>query len=248
MALRIRKNKAVIPHACPIDVGVKLLSGAWAPHVIWYLSQQPRRFGGFLKRHPQISARVLSARLREASQVRGVIRKTPLPTSPPSAEYALTNLGHSFSPALTALVGVAISIHGPPARGELTGRRARKRGGYWGLAANIRREQREDLACEGDAALCGFDGRIAGHGGNLDGGSGLGGLAASDGVDARLIASAVAAGAFGDVEAGALGGARGLIAQLRIADAGKLHGLKELDGTLIRNELVMGERPSGGRD
>lgn len=109
MALRVRKNKAIIPPACPIDEGVKLLSGAWAPHVIWYLSQQPRRFSELRKDIPAISARVLSARLREL-QERRVITRTPLSTSPPSAEYALTDLGRELLPALTALVGVALKL------------------------------------------------------------------------------------------------------------------------------------------
>jgi len=112
MSLRVRKNKAAIPPACPIDEGVKLLSGAWAPHVIWYLSQQPRRFSELRKDIPAISARVLSARLREL-QGRGIITRTLLPTSPPSAEYALTALGRELLPALTALVGVALRF--PPA-------------------------------------------------------------------------------------------------------------------------------------
>ncbi|WP_224360253.1 winged helix-turn-helix transcriptional regulator [Hyalangium versicolor] len=109
MALRVRKNKAVIPPACPIDEGVKLLGGAWAPHVIWYLSQQPRRFSELRKDIPRISARVLSARLRDL-QDRGVITRTPLLTSPPSAEYSLTELGRELLPALTALVGVALKM------------------------------------------------------------------------------------------------------------------------------------------
>lgn len=109
MALRVRKNKAVIPFACPIDVGVKLLAGAWAPHIIWYLSQQPRRFSELRKDIPAISARILSARLREL-QGRGVITKRELATSPPSAEYALTSLGRELLPALTALVGVALKM------------------------------------------------------------------------------------------------------------------------------------------
>lgn len=109
MALRVRKNKAVIPPACPIDEGVRLLGGAWAPHVIWYLSQQPRRFSELRRDIPGISARVLSARLREL-QDRGVITRTPLSTSPPSAEYALTELGRELLPALTALVGVALKL------------------------------------------------------------------------------------------------------------------------------------------
>jgi DNA-binding HxlR family transcriptional regulator len=113
MALRVRKNKASIPQACPIDVGVKLLGGAWAPHVIWYLSEQPRRFGELRRDIPAISARVLSARLREL-QERGVITRTALSTSPPSSEYALTALGRQLLPALTALVDVALKL--PPKR------------------------------------------------------------------------------------------------------------------------------------
>jgi len=117
MALRVRKNKAIIPSACPIDEGVKLLGGAWAPHVIWYLSQQPRRFSELRKDIPAISARVLSARLREL-QERGVITRKPLTTSPPSAEYLLTALGRELLPALTALVGVALKMQPATTQGK----------------------------------------------------------------------------------------------------------------------------------
>jgi DNA-binding HxlR family transcriptional regulator len=109
MALRMRKNKAIIPPACPIDEGVKLLAGAWAPHVIWYLSQQPRRFSELRRDIPAISARVLSARLRELEE-RGIVVRTALRSSPPSAEYSLTSLGRELLPALTALVGVALKL------------------------------------------------------------------------------------------------------------------------------------------
>lgn len=119
MALRVRKNKAVIPPACPIDVGVKLLAGAWAPHVIWYLSRQPRRFSELRKDIPAISARVLSARLRDLEK-RGVIVRLPLATSPPTTEYALTALGCELLPALTALVDVALKMESAPPRKSRT--------------------------------------------------------------------------------------------------------------------------------
>lgn len=88
---------------------MRLLSGAWAPQVIWFLSAQPRRFGELRKDIPGISARVLSARLREL-QVKGVVKRTPLETSPPSAEYALTEIGKTLVPAITALVDAAIKL------------------------------------------------------------------------------------------------------------------------------------------
>jgi DNA-binding HxlR family transcriptional regulator len=82
-----------------------LLRGRWAPNVIWYLSAQPRRFGELRVDIPRISARVLSARLRELES-RGVITRSVVPTSPPSVEYALTDLGRELVPAITAIVEV----------------------------------------------------------------------------------------------------------------------------------------------
>ena len=52
-----------------------LLSGAWTPNVIWYLSGGPRRFGELRADIPRISAKVLSARLRELEE-KGVIDAT----------------------------------------------------------------------------------------------------------------------------------------------------------------------------
>ncbi len=106
MALRIRHNKAVLPvPACPLSECMKLLRGAWAPNVIWYLSSQPRRFGELRIDIPRISARVLSARLRELED-KGVISRCVVPTSPPSVEYELTELGRELIPAIKAIVEV----------------------------------------------------------------------------------------------------------------------------------------------
>lgn len=115
MALRVRKNKVVIPPMCPLDEGMALLGGAWAPQVIWCLSAQPRRFGELRKDIPQVSARTLSARLREL-QEKGVITRTPLETSPPTSEYALTEIGKTLVPAIAAVVRAAIRLRGDQPR------------------------------------------------------------------------------------------------------------------------------------
>ena len=78
--------------------------------MIVYLSGQPRRFGELRKDLPGISARLLSARLREL-QARGVVSRTALATSQPSAEYALTELGREFLPAIQAIVRAALKLH-----------------------------------------------------------------------------------------------------------------------------------------
>jgi DNA-binding HxlR family transcriptional regulator len=104
MAVRIRKNRAPPPD-CPLTECMRLLRGAWAPNVIWYLSTQPRRFGELRLDIPRVSARVLSARLRELAR-NGVISRRVVPTSPPSVEYELTELGRELVPAIAAIVEV----------------------------------------------------------------------------------------------------------------------------------------------
>jgi len=82
-----------------------VLGGAWTPYVIWYLSGGARRFGELRSDIPRISARVLSARLRKL-EANGVITRAVLATSPPSVEYALTELGQKLIPAINAIVEV----------------------------------------------------------------------------------------------------------------------------------------------
>ncbi len=60
-----------------------VISGAWAPNVIWCLRMGPRRFNELRVDIPPVSAKVLSARLTE-----------------------LTELGRELIPALDAIVEV----------------------------------------------------------------------------------------------------------------------------------------------
>lgn len=84
---------------------MSVIAGAWAPNVIWSLRAGPRRFSELRIDIPPISAKVLSARLSELEE-RGVLRREVLPTSPPSVEYELTDLGAELIPALEAIVQV----------------------------------------------------------------------------------------------------------------------------------------------
>lgn len=105
MGLPLRKSRVSAPPACPLSTCMDLLRGAWAPNVIWYLSAGPRRFGELRHDIPKISARVLSARLREL-EIKGVIVRRVLDTSPPSVEYRLSELGAELVPAIQAIVTV----------------------------------------------------------------------------------------------------------------------------------------------
>lgn len=105
MGLPVRKSKVAPPPTCPLSEVLGLLRGAWAPNVVWSLSGEARRFGELRHDLPRISARVLSARLRELES-RGLVARRVLHTSPPSAEYALTALGRELLPAINALAAV----------------------------------------------------------------------------------------------------------------------------------------------
>jgi DNA-binding HxlR family transcriptional regulator len=109
MGLPLRKSKVDVPPPCPLTECMGLLRGAWAPNVIWFLSGGPRRFGELRHDIPPISARVLTARLRELES-KGVVTRRVQNTSPPSVEYALTDLGRELVPAIRAIVDVGTRL------------------------------------------------------------------------------------------------------------------------------------------
>ena len=92
---------------------MSLLGGAWTTNVIWYLSANDRRFSELRRDIPSVSAKVLSARLRELES-KGLITRSVMPTSPPSVEYSLTDLGRELLPAITAIMKVGMRLKQEP--------------------------------------------------------------------------------------------------------------------------------------
>ena len=85
---------------------MSLLSGAWTAHVIWYLREGGRCFTELQNDMAGVSAKMLTARLRQLEQA-GVIERTTKPTSPPTVWYALTPTGKELGQALTSVVDIA---------------------------------------------------------------------------------------------------------------------------------------------
>lgn len=108
MTLKIRKNGAPLP-LCPIGSCMKLLGGAWTPNIIWYLSSGPRRFSELRHDIPGVSAKVLTQRLREMEE-HGLALRRVMPTSPPSVEYELTELGKELQPVIEAIMSVGLRL------------------------------------------------------------------------------------------------------------------------------------------
>jgi DNA-binding HxlR family transcriptional regulator len=82
-----------------------VLGGAWTPHIIWYLGQGPRRFTELKQDVRGVSAKMLAARLRKLVAL-GVVHREAMPTSPPTVEYRLSDLGRELKPAIEAIVAV----------------------------------------------------------------------------------------------------------------------------------------------
>ncbi len=101
-----RKNKVQLPpEECPLHLCLGVIGGRWAPAIIWYLSQSSRRFSELKDDIQGVSAKVLTARLKKL-EADGVINRKVMPTSPPSVEYSLTELGAELKPAIEAIVVV----------------------------------------------------------------------------------------------------------------------------------------------
>lgn len=104
--VRMRRNRVVPPpQECPLSTCMSFLSGAWTPHVIWYLEETPRRFSELKADIRGVSAKVLAARLRQLEQI-GVVTRRVMKTSPPTVEYELTELGRELKPVIAAIVRV----------------------------------------------------------------------------------------------------------------------------------------------
>lgn len=110
MPHKVRKSKAPPPPSgCPMGTCMGLLGGAWTTNVIWQLSGGPRRFGELHKDIAGISPKMLTARLRQLA-TKGVVLRGVAPTSPPSVEYALSELGKELVPVIDTIVRVGTRL------------------------------------------------------------------------------------------------------------------------------------------
>ncbi|HET8690932.1 MAG TPA: helix-turn-helix domain-containing protein [Steroidobacteraceae bacterium] len=106
----MRKSRAPPPPpGCPMAACMAVLGGAWTPSLIWKLSGGPRRFGELQRDIPGISPKMLAARLRDLGE-KGVIVREVVPSSPPSVEYSLSELGRELIPVIHTIVRVGTRI------------------------------------------------------------------------------------------------------------------------------------------
>jgi DNA-binding HxlR family transcriptional regulator len=112
MALNPRPSPTTKPPPeCPVLGCIDLVKGAWAPNVVWFLANGPRRFGELRRDIAPVSAKVLAARLR-VMESQGVVARREVQTSPPSVEYNLTDIGSQLVPVVHLLLDVGMKLKG----------------------------------------------------------------------------------------------------------------------------------------
>jgi DNA-binding HxlR family transcriptional regulator len=88
---------------CPIRGILDRIGDKWSFLLILKLAQRPHRFGELRREVNDISQRMLTQTLRSL-QRDGLISRTVFPTTPPSVEYRLTDLGRSLLEPMQSLV------------------------------------------------------------------------------------------------------------------------------------------------
>jgi DNA-binding HxlR family transcriptional regulator len=81
---------------------IELVGRRWAGAILQVLRNGPARFGEVREQVPDLTARMLAARLQELEQV-GIVLRSVIPERPPRAEYSLTEMGGELVEALDAL-------------------------------------------------------------------------------------------------------------------------------------------------
>lgn len=113
MVVKRRKSKVMAPPTdCPISECMRLLTGAWTAHVLWFLREGERCFSELQTDLTGVSAKMLTNRLRELERY-GVIERSIRTTSPPTVWYSLTPVGQELCGAVTNMVNIGQRLKRP---------------------------------------------------------------------------------------------------------------------------------------
>ena len=85
---------------CPFyHEAVELVGRRWTGAILRVLMDRPMRFSEVVQAVPELSDRLLSARMKEL-EARGIVQRTVHPGPPVRVEYSLSEMGRELGPAL----------------------------------------------------------------------------------------------------------------------------------------------------
>ncbi|WP_116090327.1 winged helix-turn-helix transcriptional regulator [Sphingomonas crusticola] len=87
---------------CGLDATLRVIAGKWKPLILYFLLQEPNRYGALKRAIRDVSDKVLIQQLKEL-EADGIVVRTDYKEVPPRVDYALSPLGRSLADALTPL-------------------------------------------------------------------------------------------------------------------------------------------------
>ncbi len=88
---------------CPVESALSFLDGKWKGVILYHLINEGTLRFNELRRHiPSVTQRMLTKQLRELEEA-GLISRTVFAVVPPRVDYALTPLGETMRPVISAL-------------------------------------------------------------------------------------------------------------------------------------------------
>ena len=81
---------------------LRIISGKWKPLILYFLLDDPKRYGELKRNVHGVSAKVLIQQLKELEAGRVLVR-TDYKEVPPRVDYALTPLGRGLADAIVPL-------------------------------------------------------------------------------------------------------------------------------------------------
>lgn len=87
---------------CPVETTLDLIGGKYKALILWHLAEGTLRYNEIQRAVPAATPRILTNQLRELEKQK-LITRTVYPVVPPKVEYAMTELGRSLMPILSAM-------------------------------------------------------------------------------------------------------------------------------------------------
>lgn len=87
---------------CPVGETIRLIGGKYKALILWFLTDEEKRFGQLQKLIPEATPKMLTQQLREL-EADALIIRTVYPVIPPKVEYSLSPLGRTMIPILESM-------------------------------------------------------------------------------------------------------------------------------------------------
>lgn len=87
---------------CGLNATLRIISGKWKPLILFFLRDEPKRYGELKRLIEGVSNKVLIQQLKDLEEDK-VIARTDYKEVPPRVDYALTSLGRGLAEAILPL-------------------------------------------------------------------------------------------------------------------------------------------------